>query len=71
MSAHDLFFPIQDNGWCPGLNGITRRDWLAGLVLQGIMATMADTKDLKIDVIVSDCYELSDALIAEGRRGQK
>ena len=25
-----LFFPIKDDGWNPGLNGITRRDWLAG-----------------------------------------
>ena len=49
--------------------GITRRDWLAGLVIQGLLAN-PHYADLKPETRAMVCYELADAMIAEGRKGE-
>ena len=58
--------------------GITRRDWLAGLAMQGIL-----TKNSHIQMIVGGnlygsqsnietiSYAIADAMIAEGRKHEK
>jgi len=48
-------------------NGISRRDWLAGLAMQGIcsnhLTSLAQYTELALH-----SYEIADAIIAEGRK---
>jgi len=68
------FFPIKDDGWNPGTNGITRRDWLAGLAMQGLMSmermpTMKGGDPIKGEGdIAIVAYTFADAMIAEGKK---
>ena len=45
--------------------GITRRDWLAGMAMQGLLSS--DT-ELDLDNFVRQCYLIADAMIEEGRK---
>jgi hypothetical protein len=47
--------------------GINRRDWLAGLAMQGILSSPTHSDDCTAS-IVSAAYSLADAMIAEGKR---
>jgi len=57
----------------PGYMGVTKRDWLAGMAMQGICAgmhtKMLDNGDDQWDqthIIAKESYEMADAMIAEG-----
>jgi hypothetical protein len=54
------------------LSGINRRDWLAGLAMQGIMSTEGSLKALpKGDParnIANMSYQFADAMIQEGKK---
>jgi len=45
--------------------GISRRDWLAGLAMQG---AMANPTHVLFDLISKDSYRVADAMIAEGKK---
>ena len=49
--------------------GISRRDWLAGLAMQGLLADQYDN-DTGEDVMkIAECsYEIADAMIEEGEK---
>jgi len=58
-------------------NGITRRDWLAGMAMQGMLSRENILTDLDVNVnrrktlkrVVAEwAYEYADSLIAEGRK---
>ncbi len=53
-------------------HGITRRDGLAGLAMQGIASTWLSSGErwLKPSGVAEASYSLADALIAEGRKGE-
>ena len=55
-------YPIVGNGGT--LMGITRRDWLAGLAMQGFCA---DT-NCAVEGIAKISYKLADDMIAEGNK---
>jgi hypothetical protein len=68
-------YPLYDDHgqYCPANAGITRRDWLAGLAMQGELSSQAGefkdyfgNKDYKR--LVEKCYEIADAMIAEGEK---
>lgn len=46
--------------------GITRRDWLAGLAMQGLIVNTV--KGYGAKVLARDAYKAADAMIAEGRK---
>jgi hypothetical protein len=48
--------------------GITRRDWLAGLAMQGLVAAIQTREDPKIDYVTTKAYQIADAMIAESER---
>jgi len=50
--------------------GITRRDWLAGLAMQGILSnpTYISHNAVNSRFQVDMCYLIADAMIAEGGR---
>ena len=54
-------------------NGITRRDWLAGLAMQGLLSKpslLANKGEMLNDeVLAVAAYQCAAALIAEGRKG--
>jgi hypothetical protein len=65
----------------PGHKGITRRDWLAGLAMQGILGESGRQEKIRSEVRLANdsgldttmakataslAYELADAMIAEG-----
>jgi len=52
-------------------NGISRRDWLAGLAMQGMFASCEDDPKEGMKIITSIAtlaYLTADAMIAEGRK---
>lgn len=61
--------------------GITRRDWLAGLAMQaifgGVGAQQVADRDERYDetnwaeVVAKNSYEMADAMIAEGGKNEK
>ena len=48
--------------------GITRRDWLAGLAMQGLCSGDAMALEHHIPGQACRAYELADAMIAEGNK---
>ena len=51
-----------ENGHQPG---ITRRDWLAGLAMQGLLSS---DSELDLESFTRQCYLLADAMIAESAK---
>ena len=47
------------------VGNMTRRDWLAGLAMQGLLADGASAKHT-FESIVEDAYDYAEAMIAEG-----
>lgn len=57
------------------IEGITRRDWLAGLAMSGMIGEYIlerkpneDKDETEQDILVSRAYSVADAMIAEGRK---
>ena len=64
------FHPCPDTAEWANHDGITRRDWLAGLAMQG-MFSAADrmNKDWpKTEIIADWAYKYADAMINEGEK---
>jgi hypothetical protein len=56
--------------------GITRRDWLAGLAMQGLISVPFETVTIVIDgekiepeSMTKSAYRIADAMILEGKKG--
>ena len=64
-----LVYPMQE-GPNPGdvFNGLTKREWFAGLAMQGILAWKTQRKPQDI---VNDSIRTADALIAELERKEE
>jgi hypothetical protein len=54
--------PFED-AWPEARNGITRRNWLAGLAMQARAGKPATAVDVR------ECYEWADYMIAESKQG--
>lgn len=51
--------------------GITRRDWLAGLAMQGELASQDGSEEndwIKLEVLAERSYMIADATIAESNK---
>lgn len=49
--------------------GISRRDWLAGLAMQGIVMRVSDIINFDDQVFISkEAYKFADAMIAESNK---
>ena len=48
--------------------GISRRDWLAGLAMQGFTSTLSAEGEINNELIALDAYKVADALIKEGEK---
>ena len=46
--------------------GLTKREWFAGMALQGMIAS-GDANDNQIGVIAQEAYKLADAMIRAGK----
>ena len=53
---------LRDHSWTLG---ITRRDWLAGLAMQGLLVTENAWTE---ETIAKVAYEMADAMIAQGKK---
>lgn len=49
-------------------HGITRRDWLAGMAMQGFMGSVQVDQVWSMNDAVAQCYRMADAMIAEGNK---
>ena len=59
------FGHAAENGHCPG---ITKREWFAGMALQGYVTGMVTTGGrpaLKADTVSLDCFILADAMLRQ------
>lgn len=74
-------YPIQSNYPNERERGITRRDWLAGLAMGGMLANAVSCQE-QSDISAIDgrnvceimshiAYNMGDAMIAEGRKETK
>jgi len=63
-------FPVQDEVYGNGerqygSNGMTLRDWFAGMALQGIIQVLhRGIRPQDIELMSRDCYGLADAMLA-------
>jgi len=49
--------------------GISRRDWLAGLAMQGLLSSEdIDLNSTSYEDVALDSYRIADAMIAEGKK---
>lgn len=55
-------FPVSKDTETPGL---TKREYLAGLAMQGLLAAQFDVHDLDVDSISFKAVKLANALIAQ------
>jgi len=62
-------FKVYSGSGATGYTGITRRDWLAGLAMQGMMAE-DDVSGINGwgKAIPVNAYYIADAMIAEGNK---
>jgi hypothetical protein len=62
----------QSEDYGPVWNGLTKRDWFAGMALQGIVIVVGNrlgqSKEVTVDSMASDAYDLAGAMIR--RRAQ-
>lgn len=75
MSAHEQAYPFLERNWNPDreeweynlIGGLTKREYFAGLALQGLLGGPAtDILLLRTSVIFADhAVRLADALLAE------
>ena len=56
-----------EEAWPEPINGITRRDWLAGLAMQGMLSNCEMSYDFA--GAAEDSYKYADAMIAESKKG--
>jgi len=54
-------FHADEHNW-----GISRRDWLAGLAMQGIIAN--HTMNSSAQILVAEAYGIADLMIEEGKK---
>lgn len=61
-------FP-SDNKYRQFCTGLTKREWFAGMALQGMMSCALDTKhSQKANAMV--CFEMADAMLKESEKGK-
>lgn len=55
-----------------GLQGMSLRQWYAGMALQGLVLNVAEhlTTTLDWDAMMRTSYEIADAMIAQGKDGK-
>lgn len=61
----------EEYGLIHGKNGLSRRDWFAGMALSGFLSDIpsyADEKDMNAKQISFWAYEIADAMIAQGKK---
>lgn len=59
------FHPAMHNGsTLPGSNGLTKREWYAGLAMQGMLSD--NNFDFPAEDIARVAFEMADAMLAEG-----
>ena len=76
MSEKDeggYFNPLAESENWLGHEGITRRNWLAGLAMQSLLIGIRDNTTLSkarndVKDIPAAAYKMADALIAEGNK---
>ena len=57
-------FPLAtSSGSNTSVNGMTLRDWFAGMALQGQAHRFAHPHEHR-ELLASDCYEIADAMLA-------
>lgn len=51
-----------------GDSGITKREWMAGMAMQGLLAysVTVSSSGLSYDIIVEKSYKIADAMLKEG-----
>ena len=59
----DRSFPNGETQW--GASGMSLRDYFAGQALNSLCAVVSPEDGLCVGLIVKDCYEIADAMLAE------
>lgn len=67
--ANPPAFPRTSTSFASNQDGMTLRDWFAGQVMAGLLAS-ASAKAETWEEYAADAYEVADALLTERERGQ-
>ena len=61
--------PVLHNGsTLPGMKGMTLRQWYAGLAMQGTIASQTPDESINPARCAQWCFEMADAMLAEGNK---
>ena len=48
--------------------GLTKREWYAGLAMQGMIASQTPDESIATEMCAQWCFEMADAMLAEGNK---
>ena len=61
-------FPHEDSMSAAFRPGLTKREWYAGLAMQGTIASQTPDESIDSEMCAQWCFEMADAMIAEGSK---
>jgi hypothetical protein len=70
MKGNEPAFPIPGLQEDEDFNGLTKREWFAGMAMMGELSAQSETFGIYTDVdeyscLVSKCYRIADAMLEE------
>jgi hypothetical protein len=65
FATHGTYNPNNNNYNCDEQIGLTKREYFAGLAMQGLLASVSYASNYKDGAIVSQSVKIADALLEE------
>lgn len=60
--------PLGEQNIHPCVSGLTKREWFAGMVVQGMYANRHIYAEITDKLMAQNAYQMADAMIKEGKK---
>lgn len=60
--------PLGNQNIHPSVAGLTKREWFAGMVVQGMYANRHIYSEITDELMAQNAYHMADAMIGEGKK---